>query len=1152
MLSIYTYPTNSGTGYIDPDYYGSTTGGSETGYYKRILDLKDGTYKTWVTGQTAPVDSVSDLITATGKFHKGVRTENGLENIQIYSYYNQPLITIDSVLINTNVSASDTDASPAARLTVTNSDDLVDGDPILLTAFDGTLAELNGLTRYADVINSTTVDLYRDSGLTDPVLYVPALTGYAVAAINTLGADPTTQPVRVTLTGLFSSYNESVTNFNTFVAAPDTIDRLNSYNSSIIDNAVSDTFEVWETLNTDVLTVDEFLNNDYTKDWAGGSGTTISSIVSNADEYYVSQSATYNDQKIWKIQKKLSNGNFSNGANNLSHTTTYTVDGNGTVGGGSKIYAFSDDGHTAPLTSNQKASVKIVRRAVAAKRAQSTADLEIHAQNPGIGIYTKEVFDDTGEVVINKKENIILDRPNNTWDSDISTNSSTATNNFHWYGSGIGDSTTGPNGGNPPAENWMEFNKLFHNSAEVEKTIGSTTYKVYTSDDKMQGSQSYSVVGSEYLQGNVSVDLSAVTDGSATQYVGYANGSNILSVGSMNSASSSTGNGLYNAVREIWENNKKQLIYAVYGQIERSPFNGARVAIMPVGDQNSFTSYGQTFYQYPIRVFDVGIFERLTPVQSSLNQTYQTLSISSNGDRNTTGGTDIRMQTKSLSPVGNSYFTMHSIISEDKSITGALASLPVVSGQIEVRPTDAWWDVLESGTKIRTNSSSGTEYILRQTTLSCGSTSLRVFDAMLDFGFTNGVPLTNGSAETFWTEGVNHFTLDTTTDYANFGENDTATSNLSYRETDEFRWLILSSQGGNTVDIVRPAIVDSTTGNIALTGTNNHKADNPNVSFPGNQTYKQRTGASTYVNAAIVDDDYYDINSSTTSDFTSGTKPSLTVSQSTEGYISGVSLGSTGRITTGQKMLTIGTTPDSYTPPALTPAEQEDVWDTDDEWASDGFTTPSKEWPDHVTPMSAVINYNSPTLVNNSQSGIKYTRSVGHTNWRLEVEYPPMRAEDFQKFHAIAQAAHGQSTPFYFNLKNKDGVSILWKDFYDLSNSTTTPRVKDATTVGDTTLLVEGFNSNESEVFKRGEVFIDGENENGYLHTSLSGTDANVYGEAKIRTPWPFRTANAAGEKIYKNPAHCVVTLADDNFEYQVDVNNYYFVSVAFDLDSWK
>ncbi len=363
------------------------------------------------------------------------------------------------------------------------------------------------------------------------------------------------------------------------------------------------------------------------------------------------------------------------------------------------------------------------------------------------------------------------------------------------------------------------------------------------------------------------------------------------------------------------------------------------------------------------------------------------------------------------------------------------------------------------------------------------------------------------------------------------------------------RWLTLNDTvAGTTAAIGVTTPVDSTTGNIALTGTHNHKADNPNIYFPGNQTYKKRTGASTYVNGATVSDDYYDIDSAVTSDFTDGTKPSLTVSQATEGYISGISLGSTGRITTGQKMLKIDTLPDTYTPPTPTLAEQEDIWDTDDEWATDGYNA-AKEWPDHVTPRSAVINYNAPTIVNNSQSGIKYTRSVGHTKWRLEVEYPPMSADDFQKFHAIAQAAHGQSTPFYFNLRNKDGTSILWKDF---SGTSAAPRIKDAITSGDTTLLVEGFNSNEANAFQRGEVFIDGANENGFLHTSLSGTDANIYGEAKIRTPWPFRTSVPAGEKVYKDPWYAVVTLGSDNFEYQVDVNNYYYVSVAFDLDNWK
>ena len=163
-----------------------------------------------------------------------------------------------------------------------------------------------------------------------------------------------------------------------------------------------------------------------------------------------------------------------------------------------------------------------------------------------------------------------------------------------------------------------------------------------------------------------------------------------------------------------------------------------------------------------------------------------------------------------------------------------------------------------------------------------------------------------------------------------------------------------------------------------------------------------------------------------------------------------------------------------------------------------------------------------------------------------------MTSTDFMKFNAIVQAANGQAIPFYFNLNNKDGLPILWKKFHSNSVTVTQPRLVNSIVVGDTTMLVEGFNSNENNAFLEGEVFIDGNNENGSLHTALSGTNANIYGEAKIRTPWPFREAQGAGQKVYKEPAHAVVTLNSDEFSYRVDTAGYYYMSIAFDLDGWK
>ena len=161
-----------------------------------------------------------------------------------------------------------------------------------------------------------------------------------------------------------------------------------------------------------------------------------------------------------------------------------------------------------------------------------------------------------------------------------------------------------------------------------------------------------------------------------------------------------------------------------------------------------------------------------------------------------------------------------------------------------------------------------------------------------------------------------------------------------------------------------------------------------------------------------------------------------------------------------------------------------------------------------------------------------------------------MTKEEFIPFNAIAQAAQGQAIPIYFQLRNKDGDAILWKDLY--TGATSTIRVREPVSAGDTTMLVDGYSSNETNAFTPGEVFIDGGNKNGNLHTALSGTNSNVYGEAKIRVPFPFRGPMSTGQLIYRNPLHAVVTLNSDDFSYTVDHTGYYRMSVSFALDGWK
>ena len=1185
MINIYTYPNNPSTGYINPTWYGSTTGGSETGYYKRILDLKDGTYKAWATGQTAPVDSVSDLITATGKFHKGVQTENGLENIMIYSYYNQPLVTLDSVLINTDISSSDTDASPAVRLTVTNSDDFVDGDQVLLTGFDGTLADQNNLNYYADVIDSTTVDLYYDSALQDPLKYFSIITGQAVPSIDYHTSTPLTSLVHVTLTGLGAAFDFANITFDTTGGSNLAQDRLASMGQFFVRHNTGNNFDLYQQAGGGAgLTVDDFLNEDtadinYTN--FGVNDQALDYVVSgNTINYKVAANPAGN--LMYALQKN----NYSSGGGywfddlpGLDHNDLFTPDSTGDT---------SVDANTAFHTTMYHWGMT-----------------DTSLTYPDYGYYVEPQYYDVGSTTVQVNllpkdvgtssgnitygDNRPIPRIQANYDELSDTDGGQQNNNAIMWNINRNEwvlsSSTSSNKITADGKDW-KVNSVYTSRTQVTPQLaktsnGNTPWGVLTNTDAMSTTEDTNNFQS-YMKTEVIWNPNSTTDMHPIELeLTFHNG--------QNTSYTPPTPAIWQELTDLWDGTNTE--GGVWAEVVWNDGDaGIPVILIPTAK----TALSGVLTKFTCTIFDARIWDvdygKLSsgsqlPTESQGSHpnfannrynAYQFDLVRSQWAPETTGTYGSNWQYGPFNSGSLDIFTAERPgknglpFFNDYKLPGSSAvSLssfyPGPGGPSQsvftTTNNDTYFDKIRTGTLAWSVLGGGFNGAMKLLT---SSSTTKTFAICPATGGTTSNPtaidwsthltLTSNQLAGALTNQDTIFTVNTHA-FTNYFQ----TSNLTganediYFISDKVRYLTMKDVAGTTAT-VGANITDSTTGNIALTGTHNHKGDNPHIYFPGNQTYQQRTGASTYVNGATVSDNFYDIDSYVTDDFTTGTKPALTVSQSTEGYLNGVSLGSTGRITTGQKMLQINTLADTYTPPALTPAEQEDVWDTDDEWTSDGATTPEKVWPDHVTPQSAVINYNSPTLVNNSQSGIKYTRSVGHTKWRLEVTYPPMSAEDFKQFHAIAQAAHGQSTPFYFKLRNKDGVNILWSDFHDnpYNNKTIAPRLKDPITPGDTTMLTEGFLSNEVIAFERGEVFIDGENENGNLHTSLSSTDANIYGEAKIRTPWPFRTAQSTGTKIYKDPYWAIVTLGDDNFEYQVDVNNYYYVSVAFDLDSWK
>lgn len=255
-------------------------------------------------------------------------------------------------------------------------------------------------------------------------------------------------------------------------------------------------------------------------------------------------------------------------------------------------------------------------------------------------------------------------------------------------------------------------------------------------------------------------------------------------------------------------------------------------------------------------------------------------------------------------------------------------------------------------------------------------------------------------------------------------------------------------------------------------------------------------------------------------------------------------------------LLPIQAKDDEYVAPTV---YAEDVFDTDDEWDSDAYSD-SKRWPTHIAPAGAKITLTQPSSVTASQNGTKYVRSSGVIRQQLELTYAPMTYDDFREFEAVVEAARGQATPFYLQVTNLDTPGrdiLLQRTDTNKDAGLSSPynfRIREAVSVGDKTVLVEGFPGNQEDAFIRGEYIIG---EYGYGNGQLvqvinDNVDANVFGEAKIRLPYGSRVAVGVGTPQYKNPNHVIVTLSDDEFEYNVGTDGLYRFTCRFDFDEFK
>ena len=878
MLSIYTYPDNSGTGYIDPLYYGATTPGSETGYFKRITDLKAGTNLAWPTGSLIPTDTVADLITATGLFHKGVDAENGLENISIYSYWNQPLATIDAVLITEAITSSDTAAVPAVRLTVDTSD-LLDSDLVGLTNFDGTLAEQNNNNYYVDVINATTADLYYDSALSNPLFYLALISGQAVSNIDYDSPTPETSPVKVTLTGLGAAQDGSTIDFITSGGSNKQQDRLNALSPLWISHDTGSIFNVQQTQGGgNSLKISEFLNNDYTN-----LGEQEVFSLTGTGMYQIGVS----NNRVWRVQKKLTT-TFTDGLKNLPYADVTTRTGGATTING-------NIGTLKTLYYSGYANGDAV----------------------GSGLYVKPIASDDSGVggnagIVNAKKGMVQ-----TWQPRY------VYTNFDGLSKTDGgqDLTNVTDGGQP--NSWMYDDGT---SPLTNKISGLDESYLYTDPNtskswkvSLQGQAAGTTVNSgnssrynsspalEATQFGITIDWPTNTSNLKPNYINfYSNGTQIPV--------------FYQRLVDIYNSNPyasppqyftNSCVFADFKFTIQDLPTGMillPVAVIP-GPTGSSGGWGglkcvaldpniwNKDYKGDGTVDLSGAIHGNNYSQSSwINQTFDVANNRFYNNGNYEAWSESRFGV--YSDITNTFFDDIADLNFTFFDAAPGTSSPV--DQIDIPNTSAGFELCRTGTILeKTTVPTDTRYLRLVSATSYNkvfslhSKSTGPTDAFGNYTQVDWYNKDGMIVNAVKTKGENWFDINPNTNLYEYWQN--LTTPDVYFEASEIRVLNLDETAGTTADIGAP-IVDSTTGDITLQGTTPYKASNPHMYFGGTQTYIQRTGESTYVDNAFVKNDAYDINSSTATDLSTGTLPTFTIGQ-TNGYINSLGVSAGGSIT---------------------------------------------------------------------------------------------------------------------------------------------------------------------------------------------------------------------------------------------------------------
>lgn len=1289
MKSIFTYPNDSSSHFIDPDYVGDDT----VGFQKRIKDLKDGTFLTHVG--TAPTQSVDTIMEALSKYnnHNSLEESNG--NNSMYKFWEAPILDAPLELIeedissatavdattsniefssnhgfyqgqkmllssfnnswsglngdelyvkkidadtiqlatdsdlnnliefypleNDDIDGSDVDDTTAVTLTI-NGHGFIDGDEVTLSGFDETLAEKNGSNFFIDKIDANTVKLYNDSDLTNPLRYVPTFSNETVSDIDIVipdGSDATALAAKVSITGFNSTYSGANVTFDAD-ASNVYQDRLSDLGTLYLKHDTGDTFELYQDSSlTNKLSVDEFFGAD-NYDVFGESQTMVDFL--NNDELETGDI-------IYGIQKKNSSGVYVDGFGATAHNTIKTIPSTGSnLTGGSQHSVHEDS---------------ILYHEFGFTGWNNTLDGKDYKQR-----YVEPVFEDSpdinGEIprqqlnafLTSGTDDVIMGITKDV----VSGNGKPDETSYTYY--------------NPDDEEWQTLSHISLTYDPPGPAGPTTRGGIYTDETR---NPSNTFPGKEYDLFKMSANDRGIPNAGTIDYTRQNTNANKFALTEfewndfeeygtlkLERKNTSTGRG------HTWMDKTFNHLNGSKAYFASIKFGGEyiKIAIWPYDNvyengpstEQTDNNWDQAEFRFTTRPY----MENATEFQTlyhqsvaidSVNDANQppggftwptdsdcdTITSYSHSSNNITEGTvEIDFDT---GPSDTEFDGPESFIRVDKTNTPMNYTLATSSvtkqipdgsggtdpaGIFTVASDNALYDRIRTGTIIQvTNpSNSVTKEApvvvsgITQTSTSYGAPGNNVktwyittVETITDTNFDDFDVISYeyntdphfhsdlSGTHNMTTTGENYWDLDTTDRrYLRRVNGDGMTK---WHETDEFRYYLLESSTGTTVDGGR-TLTDSTTGNlaeaytppttniipvnaplsaattgtltIATSETHRYRLASDRLILPGNTAYLQRTGASTYVNnARIVTGEYLSAGTSGVSAYYGQWPANMDVVTNSSGYITDFSTDSEfpGAFPTSNDiMFSVEAVPDTYSAPALSLAAQEDIFDTAEEFNDTGYNGGIKEWPNYQD-----ANYKGPSSISfrneffnsstTSQNGNTFTRNGEFQKLFLEVNYPPLTEAQFGPMQRFALAVQGTYNPFYFILRGDNDTRFLPN--INLGSRAVTARFIEPVSNGDRIVTLGGYASNQTNATIAGEPVVNNSvnTSDGNIKHIINGVDANIYGEVKARFNVP-NSAQPVGNQIYHDPFHVIVTLDNEAFEFDQGTDGLYRVRVTF------